>query len=79
MVAAAFSDWRVTPLQVVADGEDVACRYAWTATPSVPLPGFPAGSRLRMDASCFFTVRGGAIVRIHDTPGVIVMQEEGPP
>lgn len=79
MVAAAFSDWRVTPLQVVADGEDVACRYAWTATSRVPLPGFPAGSRLRMDASCFFTVRGGAIVRIHDTPGVIVLQEQGPP
>ena len=79
MVAAAISDWQVTPLQIVAEGEDVACRYAWTATSRVPLPGFPAGSHLRMDASCFFTVRGGAIVRIHDTPGVIGLQEEGPP
>ncbi len=79
MVAAAFSDWRVTPLQFVADGEDVACRYAWTATSRMPLGGFPAGSRLHMDASCFFTVRDGVIVRMHDTPGVIGLQEEGPP
>ena len=45
-------------------------------TSRVPLPGFPAGSRLGMDASCFFTVRGGVIVRMHDTPGVIVLHEE---
>ncbi len=77
MVAAAFSDWQVTPLQIVAEGEDVACRYAWTATSRVPLPGFPAGSRLRMEASCFFTARDGLIVRINDVPGAITGHPEG--
>lgn len=76
MVRAAFSGWHVTPLQTIADGEDVACRYAWMATSRVPLGNFAAGSRLCMDASCFFKVRGGVIVRIYGTPGLVGLQEE---
>lgn len=75
MVAAAFSDWHVTPLQIVAEGEDVACRYAWTATARMPLASFAAGAKLRMEASCFFTVRDGLIVRMNDTPGAIVAED----
>ncbi|MCL4242126.1 MAG: nuclear transport factor 2 family protein [Dehalococcoidia bacterium] len=77
MVAAALSDCCVTPLQIVADGEDVACRYAWTATWRVPLARFAAGAKLQMEALCFFTVRDGLIVRINDGPGAITAHAEG--
>jgi predicted ester cyclase len=76
-VSAAFADWHVTPLETVSDGRNVASRYAWRGTLKVPFGRFDAGTRLQMQASCFFTVEDGVIVRISDVGGPMMRAEEG--
>lgn len=61
------------------DGSDVGASFAATLDGElvvVPFGEFEAGARLRLDARCFFTVRGGLIVRMTDIAGRMRRDDE---
>lgn len=78
-VASLVRDWTVVPHETLVDGEDAATRYTWRGTAAVAFVEFEPGTRLRLDATCFFTVRDGLIVRLTDVPGRMVRDEEPGP
>ncbi len=75
-VAASFRDWTVQVCETVVHGEHVATRYSWVGTAAAPFGGVVAGTRLRLEAACFFTVRNGLIVHMSDVPGAMRPEKE---
>lgn len=78
-VASMVRDWTVVPHERLVEGDAAATRYTWTGVAAVPFGEFEAGARLRLDATCFFTVRGGLVVRMTDIAGRMERNREAAP
>jgi ketosteroid isomerase-like protein len=52
--------------EVVANGSVGAMHYAWSATTSGAVAGYPKGSRIALEVAAFFKVRQGRIIEIHE-------------
>jgi len=63
--------------EMVAAGETVVVGASFWATTAVHMPGFPAGSRIRMDVVDFHTVRDGLIVHTKEYIGPMVLSPDG--
>lgn len=63
--------------EMVADGDSVVVGYSFWATTAVDMASIPAGSRIRMDATSFFTVRDGLMVHEKQYAGPMVLSPDG--
>lgn len=69
-VSARMVDRHVDVHETLADGERVVVRYTFSGTTTVDAPGTPAGSRISMDGSDFYTVADGRITRYLQSVGM---------
>ena len=75
-VSATWRDRRQVVHDIVAEGDRVALRSTWSAFPAKDLGSIPAGTRMRLECTDFFRVRGGLIVELIDNVGPMLLDGE---